>query len=339
MVHEVPALEPLSAADISLLMALLSAANSVLPWVEAKWFRREQHPHRKDIDRLAQLGYIRKERIDDKECYCVSVMAMPQMRDHPAIASILDTANSIWQVFRDHYLSSAEEPITLKTIADSIGVALDHVTLVHAYMRDWWHTPHCHTPADALYQAVSVREVVLDCNSFDECIEQLRRVRAKDLHVASKHAWGSPWLEAGPVAADTSRIPAFQEPSWFTKLPPHAQALMREIHIAKHAQLKALPAMGIRAVIDVVADDLLRSAGWGFAKKLTALREGGYLTEAQHQVIDAVVEVGHAASHRAHVPSERDLLQMEEVLEHVLCSAYGLLAAQQELAARTPPRP
>lgn len=99
----------------------------------------------------------------------------------------------------------------------------------------------------------------------------------------------------------------------------------------------ALTAMGIRAVIDVVADDLLKSAEWGFGEKLISLHEAGHLTADQLQTIKAVVEVGHAAAHRAHVPSDRDVQLMHEALEHVLCSAYGLPSAQQELASRTPP--
>jgi hypothetical protein len=72
---------------------------------------------------------------------------------------------------------------------------------------------------------------------------------------------------------------------------------------------------------------------------LTALSESGHLTPTQYEALSAVVEVGHAAAHRAHVPSERDVLMMFEVLHHVLCSAYGLQNTPSELKARTPPKP
>jgi len=251
----------------------------------------------------------------------------------------LETANSMWQAFRDHFKKSSSAPLTLRAVADRIGKPLDHVTLVHTYMREWWHTPYCHTPADAMYQSVIVNEHVFDQASFDDCIQELRQLRLTGLHAFPYSFQSSSALIDGPETPAAMALPAFVEPTWFDKLPPHAQALMREIHTASRSGLVALTAMGIRAVIDVVADDLLGAASWGFERKLNELSKAGQLTPIQHEALGAVVEVGHAAAHRAHVPSGRDVLMMFEVLHHVLCSAYGLQNAPSELKARTPPKP
>ncbi len=325
--------------DASLLIALLNASQSATPWVEVTVFRHAHVEQRKAIDRLNQVGAIRKERVGEHECYCVSLTVLKQLGEQPAIAAILETANSMWQAFREHFKKSSSAPLTLRTVADLIGKPLDHVTLVHTYMREWWHTPYCHTPADTMYQSVIVDEHVFDHASFDDCIHELRQVQLEGLHAFPGSVRMSSALIDGPETPTAAPLPAFVEPSWFAKLPPHAQALMREIHTASHSGLVALTAMGIRAVIDVVADDLLDAAGWAFAKKLTALSKSGHLTPTQHEALTAVVEVGHAAAHRAHVPSERDVLMMFEVLHHVLLSAYGLQNTPAELKARTPPKP
>lgn len=325
--------------DASLLNALFNASQSATPWVEVTAFRHAHVEHRKAIDRLNQIGAIRKERVGEHECYCVSLTVLKQLVDQPAIAVILETANSMWQAFRAHFKKSSSAPLTLRTVADLIGKPLDHVTLVHAYMREWWHTPYCHTRADAMYQAVIVNEYVFDHSSFDDCIQDLRQFQLTGLHAVPNGFRISSALIEGPEAPASAPLPAFVEPSWFDKLPPHAQALMREMHTASHSGLVALTAMGIRAVIDVVADDLLDAAGWGFDRKLNELSKAGHLTPIQHEALGAVVEVGHAAAHRAHVPSERDVLMMFEVLHHVLCSAYGLQNTPSELKARTPPKP
>lgn len=325
--------------DVSLLIALFNASRPATPWVEVTAFRHAHVEHRKAIDRLTQVGAIRKERMGEHECYSVSLTVLKQLGEQPAIAAILETANSMWQAFREHYKRSSSAPLTLRDVAGLIDKSLDHVTLVHTYMREWWHTPYCHTPADAMYQSVIVNEHVFDHSSFDDCIQELRQVQSAGLHAFPSGVRISSALIDGPETPTAAPLPGFVEPSWFAKLPPHAQALMREIHAANHSGLVALTAMGIRAVIDVVADDLLGAAGWVFAKKLTALSESGHLTPTQYEALSAVVEVGHAAAHRAHVPSKRDVLMMFEVLHHVLCSAYGLQNTPSELKAGTPPKP
>lgn len=325
--------------DASLLVALFNASQPATPWVEVTAFRHAQVEHRKAIDRLNQMGAIRKERVGEHERYCVSLTVLEQLGEQPAIAVILETANSMWQAFREHFKMSSIAPLTLRIVADLIDKPLDHVTLVHTYMREWWHTPYCHTPADAMYQSVIVNEHVFDHASFDDCIQELRQFQLSGLHAFPNNFQISSALIDGSETPAAALLPTFVDPSWFDKLPPHAQALMREIHTASHFGLVALTAMGIRAVIDVVADDLLGAAGWGFGRKLKALSEAGQLTPMQREALGAVVEVGHAAAHRAHVPSERDVLMMLEVLHHVLCSAYGLQNTPSELKARTPPKP
>jgi len=61
--------EPLSAHDAALLTALFKSSDAYTPWVEVGEFRHAQLEHRKAIDRLEQVGYIRKERIHSNECY------------------------------------------------------------------------------------------------------------------------------------------------------------------------------------------------------------------------------------------------------------------------------
>lgn len=328
--------EHLSPQDAALLTALFSAAGASTPWVEAKVFRHQHIDQLKAIDRLVDVGYIRKDRLGDKECYDPSLTALAELRAQPLIAEVFSTAEAMWRCFQAHYRESIDVPITLKAVADTIGKPVDHVTLVHAYMREWWHTPYCVTPADTLYQSVKVSEKVFEHPSFEGCIEELQRLRLKGL---STQAHGFKWPAlAGDVASASpaSLVPPFIEPSWFAKSPPHAQALLREMHTARHMGLLALAAMGVRAVIDVVADDLLGVAGQGFKQKLEALRKAGHFTETEHDAIAAVVDVGHAAAHRAHVPSEADVRLMNDALDHMMFKAYSLRTTKADLGSRTP---
>lgn len=255
------------------------------------------------------------------------------------MAAMLETAELIWQAFRDHFQKSGDAPMTLRELAGLIGKPLDHVTLVHQYMCEWWDTPRSFTVADTLYQTVTVSEKVFDHDSFASCIEEIRQTRSRSQEF-SQGDFVNPLVQDDRTPRGLTPHPlVFTEPSWFDKLPPSAQALVRETHAARRLGLLALSAMGIRAVIDVVADHLLGSNGFGFGKKLAELQKAGHLSAQQHEAIIAVVEVGHAAAHRAHIPGERDVQLMWEILEHILCSAYSLTSMPTELNLHTPPKP
>lgn len=333
------AVDILDASDAALLAKLLEDCAASQSLVDVKPFRRDHYLQITTVDRLEKLGYLIKERIGEKEFYRVGLMAIVQMHESQLALTIIETAESMWTAFRQHYDGSLDQPVTLKAIADSLGLSIEHVTLVHTYMREWWHTPSCFTLEGSPDQSVTVREDVLAHSTFFECVQQLRELQARRLQAPSHGLLGLDFQEAAPITRSASVVEAARKPSWMEKLPVHAQLLMREIYTAMDANLLALPAMGIRAVIDVVSDDILGVSLGSFYEKLDALRDGGHLTKKQFEVLKAVVEVGHAAAHRAHSPDREATQLMIESLEHMLFSAYALDGASTALNANTPPRP
>lgn len=332
-------LDVLSASDAALLAELLDECEAAQSLIDVKPFRRDHYSQIEAIDRLEKRGYLRKERVADKELYRVGLMAIVQMQESQAALTIMETAESMWTAFRKHYDASLDQAITLNAIADSLRLSIEHVTFVHTYMCEWWHTPSCFTPADSVYQAVTVREDVLRYPTFAACIQELRELQARQLQLLHHGFVGFGQPEIDPPAQSNSAIALARKPSWMEKLPPHAQSLMREIYTGMDASLLALPAMGIRAVIDVVSDDILGVSHRSFNEKLDALRVGDHLTPKQFEVLQAVVEVGHAAAHRAYAPDREAIQLMVGALEHMLYSAYELEGASLALSAKTPPRP
>ena len=119
---------------------------------------------------------------------------------------------------------------------------------------------------------------------------------------------------------------------------PHAQALMREVYTAIDAQLLALPAMGIRAVIDEVSLDKLGSDAGTFAEKLDGLGKLGHMAPTQSAAMLAVVEAGNAATHRRFIPDAAIVNAMLDALNHMLQSIYVLEASALDLSQKTPKR-
>lgn len=333
------AVDILNASDAALLTKLLEDCAASQSLADVKPFRRDHYLQIATVDRLEKLGYLIKERNGEREFYRVSFMAIVQMRESQSALTIMETAESMWTAFRQHYERSLDQPVTLKAIADSLGLSIEHVTLVHTYMREWWHTPSCFSLEGSPDQSVTVREDVLAYPTFADCVQQLRELQARRLQAPHHGFVGLGVQETSPTIPAASVVGVARRPSWMEKLPPHAQLLMREIYTAMDAGLLTLPAMGIRAVIDVVSDDILGVSLGGFYEKLEALRLGGHLTPKQFDVLKAVIEVGHAAAHRAHSPDRAATQLMIDSLEHMLFSAYELDGASSALSAKTPSRP
>lgn len=96
--------------------------------------------------------------------------------------------------------------------------------------------------------------------------------------------------------------------------------------------------MGTRAIVDVVLTDKLGDAG-GFGQKLKKAKDEGWITESHFKVLDAAIEAGNAAAHRAYKPDIKQLNLVLDIVEHLIQSLHVLEASAQRISAKTPPRP
>lgn len=98
-----------------------------------------------------------------------------------------------------------------------------------------------------------------------------------------------------------------------------------------------LAAMGIRALLEQV---MILKVGdlKTFDLKLNAFQEQGYISLLQRDAIRATLDVGDAAMHRAHRPSEEDLVLALDIVEGVLAPIFVHRTKAQKLAEGVPPR-
>jgi Domain of unknown function (DUF4145) len=108
-----------------------------------------------------------------------------------------------------------------------------------------------------------------------------------------------------------------REPTWFKKLPKEYGTLIREIYSSLHADNRFLSAMGARAIIDLFIFRKVGDCG-SFSQGLKTLVDKGYITVRNKGVIESVVEAGHAASHRAHRPTEEQLNSVMDIVESLI---------------------
>ena len=126
-------------------------------------------------------------------------------------------------------------------------------------------------------------------------------------------------------------------PRWFGQTSPQCQDLIREVYMAMHTDCMTLSAMGTRTLLDVMLLEMFGDIG-GFAAKLKEAVTQGFFTDVQKDTIYAAVDAGNAASHRGFKPTESQLSDVLDIVEHALMSHYVLAASSGRLKSVVPPR-
>lgn len=114
--------------------------------------------------------------------------------------------------------------------------------------------------------------------------------------------------------------------------------LLNEIYEALRGGQKRLAGMGIRALLETVMVDLVGDHGT-FAENLNKFQEAGYVSARQRAHIEPILDVGHAAMHRAFVPEDSELNAAMDIAEGILASIFIHPESASKIAGRVPPRP
>lgn len=111
---------------------------------------------------------------------------------------------------------------------------------------------------------------------------------------------------------------ARRKPTWLDEMPSDPEAkdikeLFQEIYQALHGPGGRLAIMGTRALLELFMNRAVGDVG-GFAQKLNALEEGGYISKNNKAILETALDAGHAATHRGFwVPLENINLVMDIV--------------------------
>ncbi len=122
-------------------------------------------------------------------------------------------------------------------------------------------------------------------------------------------------------------------PEWLKELPYEIQAVLGEVYVALHGGSRYLAAVGARTVLDLLMLEKIGDVG-SFKEKIEKLQKDGYITTAEAQLIEAVIEAGNASAHRGYAPDSRDLNHVMDILEAILDKLYVSEHRQQKLAAQ-----
>jgi len=325
----------LSTNEKKLLARLLDEAPGRDAGVDRLAFRAQGFEEIALIDRLEAEGYIRNE----EDHYFVSVVALPGL-DNERARRLLRNAEKLFKELKSHYKRVQREPIQVDELAGRVGIEPFPAREALSYMVEgtWWggrSTSFFAVPDPYIQPS----EAILRFDSFGAVIRQLQEWQANRIQDRQRALAGA--LLSHPAASDdSSQVNSSvqrQKPDWFGQLPDAPRDLLAEIYSALTLDLRALSAMGVRAVIDIVCVALVGDSG-SFERKLDRLREGGHISDTERSILSVAIDAGSASAHRGYVPSRDDLASLLDIVEHMLRAQYVLPAAAKKMKANTPPR-
>jgi len=133
-------------------------------------------------------------------------------------------------------------------------------------------------------------------------------------------------------------------PSWFDTLwlelkseDEFVETLLKEIYVAVQNNLPSLATMGVRALLERIM--ISRSGDLGsFARNIGEFEKSGHVSKLQRERLEAILEAGHAAMHRAYKPRKQDVITLLDITEHVIESVFLHDSRVAELKANVPSR-
>lgn len=150
----------------------------------------------------------------------------------------------------------------------------------------------------------------------------------------------------GPIVTYFPAPACRPSPAWFNELffmklssnDKFVKHILQEIYSALYHNLPSLAAMGVRSLLENIMVSQVGDQG-SFACNLKVFEEGGYVSRIQREHLETVLEAGHAVARRAYLPSERDVIALVDIAEHIVESIYLNEDKVKSLKSSVPPRP
>jgi len=114
--------------------------------------------------------------------------------------------------------------------------------------------------------------------------------------------------------------------------------LLEETYNALDVDARVLTATGARTVFDRAAELLGINPGLTFKEKLSLLRNGGHVGEAELNHLDLLTDAGGAAAHRGWRPSPTQIDAVMSIVEAFIYRSFVLEAKVKKLKGQIPER-
>jgi hypothetical protein len=113
--------------------------------------------------------------------------------------------------------------------------------------------------------------------------------------------------------------------------------LITEIYIALQNCAPKLALLGIRALLEAIMLDKIGDTG-SFKGNINEFQDEGYISIKQMDVLEPVLEAGHAAMHRGYKPDPHEVASLMDITESIIETIYINECRTKNLSQKIPPR-
>ena len=113
---------------------------------------------------------------------------------------------------------------------------------------------------------------------------------------------------------------------------------MQEVYVASNQGLVMLASIGVRTLLDRAFLLLLKEDHGPFPEKLEVMVDKGFLANNEKKIFQSIANVGNAAAHQAHVPSQGTLIMILTAVESFLHQKFILPDDAKAVEKETPSR-
>lgn len=323
----------LSEEATALLSTLLDEALQQGGSTDASKFRARHYDKIDAIEWLEAQDHIK--RVNERYIATASAIAILETA---TARHLLANAERIYSRVREHYQATQAQKVDVEALAREANVPLNEARTALAFMLDmalWcggWST-NLADPGAYIVPA----EGILKYPTFVAIVKQVRAWRSPHRAAASMGLLNTILAAPEDIAAASKAQHETPRPDWLHSLQEPLREVMDEVYRGVDLDLRAISAMGIRAVIDTVLVDLVGDVG-GFERKLNQMVAKGLLTEMSRPHMLAAIEAGNAAAHRGHIPDRVDVLTLLKICENLLYERLIMPGQALRLRSNTPAR-
>lgn len=183
---------------------------------------------------------------------------------------------------------------------------------------------------------------------WGDCYEMLKCCGCETVALRHQHWFSEDMEPDGRPVIHTNYYPpaaSRREPRWLNSIDDgfneneqcYIASLLREIYSALHNDARRLAAMGTRALIEQMMIHKVGDQG-SFVKNLGKFQSEGFISMKQKEILETILDAGHAAIHRAFHPSREDLETLIDITESLVEVVYAHSDKTKALKSRVPGR-
>lgn len=278
------------------------------------------------------------ERSRDCKNYLIRPYALPLIGT-PESEFILKLMDKIYRKFLELYREHLTQPLGLDILCDSVvgdkrqfHEALYYLSASHG-IYSGMTTGFPYTQESTL----SISESVLSKKSIAQVLSEYYEwhfVNPKN-QIASLDNFDVAEMQDESIFF--RRNLSSTKPDWYDFLDDTQKALISEIDNAMRNELKALPTIGLRTLLETIMVEKIGDSNT-FKEKVRLFTKEGYVTPKMAEALSHVLDAGNASAHRAYFPCKEDLTACVELVKHLMQGIYILRPSVDKVAENTPNR-